>query len=258
MFKLFSVIYFLTCIAIFNASAATENIGIVLLHGKGGSPGGYVQNLAIAMQNKGYLVATPTMPWSQQRIYDATYEESMLEIDQEIDALRKKGATTIVVAGQSLGANAALGFGASRSSAQGIIAMSAAHSPESSGFSNRFRSDVERARRLIAEGKGKDKQTFPDINQGKSSEVTATAESYLSWFDPDGAAVMPKSVALFKKPIPLLFVTGNGDRLAPSKDSIFDKAPPHPKSKFVVVSADHFTTPSAAIEEVLKWLESLK
>jgi esterase/lipase len=256
--KLFATFGLLLACAGYGSLATAADIGVVLLHGKGGTPSGNIQSLAIGLLNRGYLVSTPTMPWSQKRIYDATFEESMLEIDREVDSLRAKGVKTIVVAGQSLGANAALGFAATRTSVHGIVSISAGHSPESPAFINRFSQEVERARKLIASGNGKDKQTFPDINVGKTSEVKATAENYLSWFDPQGAAVMPKSVLSFKESIPLLFITGNSDRLAPSKEYIFDKAPPHPKSKFVIVSADHFSAPSASIEEVSTWLESLR
>jgi esterase/lipase len=85
------------------ASAASENVGVVLLHGKGGSPTGYIRELA-ALQGRGYLVSTPTMPWAKIRIYDASFEEAMVEIDREVDALRQNGAKLVVVAGQSLGA----------------------------------------------------------------------------------------------------------------------------------------------------------
>jgi hypothetical protein len=111
---------------------------------------------------------------------------------------------------------------------------------------------------MVAAGKGKEKQAFSDLNQGQVLEVTATAEVYLSWFDPDGPAVMPRSAASIKTPTPLLFIVGSGDRTAPAKDYIFDKAPAHAKSKFVTVTADHFTVPTAAIEEVVTWLVVLR
>jgi hypothetical protein len=40
--------------------------------------------------------------------------------------------------------------------------------------------------------------------------------------------------------------------------NIFAKAPAHAKSRFVTVGADHFTLPTAAIEEVLTWLVALR
>lgn len=237
------------------APAAGDDLGIVLLHGKGGSPSGYVAELAAALKDRGHLVSTPTMPWAKNRIYDASFAGALVEIDREVDSLRQKGAKVIVIAGHSLGANVALGYAASRDNVNGIIALAPAHSPESSNFIKHMGQDVSRARDLVAAGKGKEKQRFSDVNQGKSLVVSATAEDYLSWFDPDGPAVMPRSAASFKVPTPLLLVAGSRDM---GRDYIFDKAPPHPKSRFVALSADHFSVPSAAIEVVLTWLDSLR
>jgi len=237
------------------APAAGDDLGVVLLHGKAGSPSGYVRELASALQIKGYLVSTPTMPWAQDRIYDASFDEALGEIDREVDSLRQKGAKFVVVAGHSLGANAALGYASSRDGVSGIIALAPAHTPELPGFMKRVGQDVSRARALVAAGKGREKHRFSDVNQGQRLEISATAEVYLSWFDPDGRAVMPRSATSFKARTPLLLVVGGGDQ---GKDYIFDKAPPHPKSRFVIVPADHFAVPSAAIEEVVTWLGSLR
>ena len=237
------------------ASAAGNDLGVVLMHGKGGSPSGYVRELGAALEGKGYLVSTPSMPWAQDRIYDATFDQAMREIDREVEALRQKGAKRVVVAGHSLGANAALGYAASRDGISGIIALAPAHTPELAGFQKRVGADLGRARALIADGKGKEKYRFSDVNQGRFLEVTATPEAYLSWFDPDGSAVMPKSASSFKASTALLIVAGSGER---GRDYIFDRAPPHPKSKFVTVAADHFAVPSAAIGEVADWLASLQ
>lgn len=255
------------CVALFSlvtalasqvVSAAGEDVGVVLLHGKGGSPEGHTRELAAALQGRGYLVSTPTMPWAKNRIYDASFGEAMAEIDRQVGALRQKGAKLVVVAGQSLGANAALGYAASRERVDGIIVLAPAHNPELQAFARRLGADVRRARAMVAAGRGKEKQPFSDLNQGQLLEVTATAEVYLSWFDPGGPAVMPRSAASIKAPTPLLFVVGSGDRSAPAKDYIFDKAPAHAKSKFVTVTADHFTVPTAAIEEVAGWLDRLR
>ena len=150
------------------------------------------------------------------------------------------------------------GYAASRERVGGIIALAPAHNPELQAFARRMGADVRRARTMVAAGKGKEKQAFSDLNQGQVLAVTASAEVYLSWFDPDGRAVMPRSAASIKTPTPLLFVVGSADRTAPAKDYIFDKAPSHPKSKFVTVAADHFTVPTAAIEEIVAWLATLR
>jgi pimeloyl-ACP methyl ester carboxylesterase len=238
-----------------SALGANADVGIVLMHGKNGMPTAMIQGLSLALQSKGYLVASPTMTWARTRIYDATFEQTMQEIDKEVEGLRQKGAKHIVVAGHSFGAHAALGFGAYSTNVNAIIALAPGHTPELPGFIKRFTSDVNRAKALIADGKGKDKQTFGDINMGKTFDVSASAEVYVSWFNPDGLAVMPKSAAAFKANIPLLFINGSDDPFAPTKEYIFDKAPVHPQSKFIVVKANHLAVPSAATEEVIGWLD---
>jgi len=52
--------------------ADAPKIGIVIMHGKGGSPSKHVADLASALEGKGYLVANLEMPWSGKRDYDAT------------------------------------------------------------------------------------------------------------------------------------------------------------------------------------------
>src|SRR5688572_23963768 len=45
------------------AQAQVGTIGIVIMHGKGGSPTGLVAGLARALEEGGYLVANLEMPW---------------------------------------------------------------------------------------------------------------------------------------------------------------------------------------------------
>jgi len=247
----------ITALAGHGVQAGSNEVGVLLMHGKGGSPSGYIAELVAGLQAKGYLVSAPALPWSKERIYDASFEDAMGEIEREVQSLRRKGAKLVVVGGHSIGANAALGYGASRGGIEGIIALAAAHSPESAIFAKRLGGEVSRARGLVAAGKGKDKQRFSELNQGTLIEVTASAEVYLSWLAPEGPAVMPRSAAAFKAPVPLLVVNGLADRTASDRGYFFDKAPPHPKSSFVTVGADHFAVPSAAIDVVAAWLDAL-
>ena len=87
---------------------AAEAVGVVLMHGKGSPGPKYVGSLADRLRDAGYLVSTPDMPWSASRIYDASYEAAMGEIDRAIERLKEKGATRFVVAGHSLGEYSAL------------------------------------------------------------------------------------------------------------------------------------------------------
>ena len=69
---------------------------------------------------------------------------------------------------------------------------------------------------------------------------------------------MPAMAAAFKKPGPLLWVIGTGDPLFRAGAAYaYDKAPAHPSSKYLVVQADHVSTPDVAAGEVLAWIQSL-
>ena len=54
---------FLTSPAL-RAEMPAAQIGIVVMHGKGGSPGRFVNGLAEALERDGFLVANLEMPWS--------------------------------------------------------------------------------------------------------------------------------------------------------------------------------------------------
>ena len=65
------------------APACAQTIGIVLMHGKTGSPNTVIDQLATALQSAGYLVDTPEMCWSRRRIYDRPFLDCLTEIDSD-------------------------------------------------------------------------------------------------------------------------------------------------------------------------------
>jgi len=248
------------CVPVLSLAALASDpseVGIVLMHGKQGSPETVISGLASNLESAGYAVSTPTMPWSRDRIYDATVDDAMREIDQACGSLRKQGAKKIIVAGQSLGANAAIRYAATRREIDGLICLAPGHSPEASPMRERRANDVERAKQMIEEGNANRPVQFTDANMGRAFQIVVRPDVYFSWMDPEGPAVMPNNAASIRRPIPILYIVGNMDPWATPKGYIFDQAPYHPKSRFVTVPADHLGVPSAGIDEVLSWLESL-
>src|SRR5215471_18747675 len=110
--------------------ACAQTIGIVLMHGKTGSPNTVIDQIAMVLQGAGYLVDTPEMCWSRRRIYDRPFLDCLTEIDSAIGRLKGRGAGRIVVAGMSQGGDAALVYGAQRSGLAGIVALAPAAAPE--------------------------------------------------------------------------------------------------------------------------------
>ena len=104
------------------AQAPSPAIGVVIMHGKGGSPTGYVSGLAAALEQKGYVVANLEMPWSAKREYDADVDAADREVDAALASLRAKGAGKVFVAGHSQGGLFAIHYGGGHP-VDGIIAI---------------------------------------------------------------------------------------------------------------------------------------
>jgi pimeloyl-ACP methyl ester carboxylesterase len=238
------------------AAAGLKGMGVVFLHGKGVWPGAFDGGIPSALESEGAVVASPEMPWSFGRMYGATFEQAMSEIDTAVDALKAKGATRIVIIGHSLGANAAIGYAARRRIVAAVVAIAPGHLPETAEMRARTRDALAEARQMFAAGQ-RDKHTWPDLVQGFPTFVSATPAVYLSMFDPDGPAVIPKNAAALHG-IPLLWVVGNFDPIHErGPEYAFARSGKNPASRYLEVVATHLTTALAARAQVVEWLKAL-
>jgi pimeloyl-ACP methyl ester carboxylesterase len=234
-------------------AVAQDRLGVVLLHGKQSAPEQH-EPLAKAIAAAGHPVDHPELCWSGRRIYDRSYLDCLREIDTAVARLKQRGAMAVVIAGHSLGANAALGY-AARYPVKGVVALAPGHLPESLSVRPPVVESLTRARRLIAEDRGEIPAMFADFNGDLAISVTATPKAYVSFFAPDSPAVMPVNAANLSAP--LLLVAGSGDPFQRGQDYIFSKASPHPLNRYVTVPATHFGTSAAAASVVVEWLRSL-
>lgn len=255
--SLWTILWMGLALLVGGAAQAADTVGVVLMHGKWGGPQRNIVGLAQALEREGMVVSTPEMPWSGSREYDADQATALKEIDAAVARLKEKGATKIVVGGHSFGANTALAYGANREGLAGILALAPGHAPESPGFYRVTGEGVAKAREMVAAGKGDEKDTFPDSNQGKSRMVRMAAKVYLSYFDPNGGAVMPRNAANLKD-VPLMWVVGTEDGMFKAGEGYaFAKAPANPMNRYVVVNAGHADTPDTAIRQVIDWIKAL-
>ena len=234
-----------------------DAVGVVVLHGKWGSPSDWTLRLAQALEKKGYQVASPEMPWSGHRLYDGGVASAMSEIDAVIMTLRSHGAKKIFVAGHSLGAAATVRYG-SRSGVDGLILLSPGHFPESTNFAHQLGAAVTRARQMVQTGKGDDRADFEDLNTGHRQRlVRTTARIYLDYFDSEGPMNFTRNLAALSEKLPILWVVGNTEE--PGLRAFGDRRREHaltaPGSQFAEVVADHLRTPEQAIPVVLAWLQ---
>jgi pimeloyl-ACP methyl ester carboxylesterase len=250
---------------------ADSQIGIVLMHGKSGTPmggtepGGRVNPIGAgligALRHAGYLVVTPEMCWSSRRDFDAPYPDCLREIDTAIGELRGHGANAIVVGGLSLGGNAALAYGATHPGLLGVIALSPADNPGPKlSHSPTAAASLANAQALVAQGKGDEPTTFSDANTGAqggyATSLRTTPRIFVSFNGPDSLANIPATVA--RLTMPLLWVAGDRDPTQRAADRIFAGAPANPHNRFVVVHANHVEVPDAATSAALSWLAELR
>lgn len=230
-------------------------IGIVIMHGKGGSPTKHVSDLAIALEKKGYLVANLEMPWSGSREYDVNVSAAEEQVEAALSSLRSKGAQKVFVAGHSQGGVFTLHF-AGKHAVDGIICIAPGGSVGSQVFREKLGNSVARARKMVAEGKGNEKSQFDD-HEGKKGtfSVVTTAAVYLTWFDPDGAMNSKRAAAAVNPQVPILWIVAQRDYPGLRKTNIplFDSLPKNPHTRLFEPSADHLSAPYASIDEIVRW-----
>jgi alpha-beta hydrolase superfamily lysophospholipase len=237
------------------AQDAAPKIGIVIMHGKGGSPERLVSPLAANLHQKGWHVANLEMPWSGRRNYDVDVQTAEAEVLAAISGLRRQGAKNVFIAGHSQGAVFALHY-ASRHPLDGLILIAPGGNVATAFYQGKIGASVSRARSLVAAGKGDERGEFDEFEGGKGNwSVPTTAAIYLSWFDPGGAMNQEKSSRALPRSLPVLHVAPTSDYLAlmRSKQTMFNALPAHPLKRLYEPDADHRSAPAASVNEIVRW-----
>ena len=237
------------------AQSPSPGIGMVIMHGKGGSPTKHVWYLASSLEKNGYLVASLEMAWSERREYDVNVDAAVKEVQSALDTLRSRGAKKLFVAGHSLGALFALYY-AGKHAVDGVIALAPGGSVSTPIYREKLGESVDLARRLLTEGKANEKTRFTDYEGARGIyPVITTPVAYFSWFDPEGAMSLLKAAKAVNPRIPVLYVGPKRDYpiLLKGKQVIFSALPPHPLTKLHEPDSTHLDAPSASRDEILRW-----
>ena len=72
------------------AWAQPSATGVVLMHGKWGTPDKGIQPVELELRGAGFLVVSQEVPWSDRRAYDAGFDEAMAQIDSEVAKLARR------------------------------------------------------------------------------------------------------------------------------------------------------------------------
>lgn len=231
--------------------------GVVLLHGKWGTAQSPYLRPVVQKLGAHCQVQLLEMPWSRDRLYDKSYADALAQIREAVIRMRQSGVQWVAVGGQSFGANAALAYMAQIGDVDALLPMAPGHVPEAFYQVPDVRRSVDAARQLVESGQGDTLVEMSDINQGQRRPVKTSAAALWSYFNPLGWGNMGASAAAFQKPVPVFWAIGKQDMLYPSGSSaIYQKLPAHPDSRYVVLNANHATTPEAASEALLDWVKA--
>jgi len=230
-----------------------SELAIVLLHGKWGMPPAPLDQ---QFKDAGFKVVSPEMGWSRETAYSITYEVSLQRVNAQVESLRQQGFKRIVLGGQSFGANGALAYASLFSNVDALLLFAPGHNPDIDR--NRNPAKVEEAKALIAAGQPDKLITFTDFNDGsRTKDFSVSPQAYLSYFDPDGLASMPKTATSQKKAIPVLVFMGRSDWVTrQGAKYFFGRLPKHPANQYVVSDSEHRQVPQSSFPLAMQWIES--
>jgi pimeloyl-ACP methyl ester carboxylesterase len=249
-------------LAVAAPAAAQGTVGVILMHGKQGSPNTPgLRDIASKAQAAGMKVVVPSMPWGSggwEKI-NVTPDQVFAMIDGYANQLRAQGAQRIVVGGHSLGANMALAYAVARQNVAGVVMAAPGHSPVGSYRNPSIKDSIDQAAQLVKSGQASQPFSGLDENQGSSIRMSTTAGVYAAWLNPRGQASMPVQAPLLPASIPVMVIIGTKDPgYGYIENSVYKPAAKNPYSKFLVIDGgDHRNTDQAASQRIVDWIKGL-
>ena len=237
-------------------SAEPSEVAVVVMHGKGGSPGRFVNELATTLKDAGFQVANLEMPWSGRRDYDVDMKSADDEITRALDAMRAKGARKVFVAGHSQGGLFAVRY-AEMHKVDGVIPIAPGGQVNARTFVNALGEHVNKAKAMIAEGKGDEKAAFGDYEGSRGTNtIHTTAAIYQDWFDPE-TGLTSHAYRRVQAGTPVLYVAPTRDYpgLKRIKRTLFEGLPPHPLTRMSEPDSKHLDAPTAAAGDIVAWIK---
>lgn len=236
-------------------------IGVVVMHGKGGTPNSKIRGLVSTLKKSGFHAVAPEMPWSGYRgvpKYRASVDDAYGEIAGYISQLRKEGAEHVFLAGHSLGANMALSYATHEGQVDGVIGIAPGHIVGGRFHQRSTEESVLAAQTMIGQGSGKEVTDFKDYNIGRKFEVQTTPLIYQSYFDPEGKANFFTNIAALKE-IPILWIAPDKDKVTVMglAKRIYMQASDHPLNRYQLIRSDHGSAPAKSASLVMRWMEEV-
>ncbi|WBY01899.1 alpha/beta fold hydrolase [Ramlibacter tataouinensis] len=235
------------------AAGPAHRIGIVLLHGIG-ADGQSMAPLAARLRDAGWRVRTPDLPYGGPRAFSQPVAAAERIVQDALDALRREGATRLVLAGFSLG-----GFFAAHMAGRLPVDALVAIAPNGGADMKPLDDQLAKARGLVAAGRGNEPTLLQDsdvVSPARYDLPQAVPSAYVSWFDPDGAMNWQAVWRRLRPGTPVLLVVPTRDlaNLRKVRRELWQGLPPHPANRLYEPRADHLGAPMASAEEAVRWI----
>jgi len=245
----------LPVIAPLSATAQSEPIGIVIMHGKGGSPARFVSDLARALEGKGYLTANLEMPWSERLMFSLPVSKAEADVDAAVAGLRAKGAKKVFISGHSLGGAFAIHL-AGKQAVDGFIAIAPGGDAANPTYRGNIAVSIDRAQQLVAEGRGNEPVRLDDYEGGKGTyQITTIPAAFMTWYELEGAMNLGRAARSANPKTPVLWIIPTRDYpgLLKSSPGYFGMLPPNPLPRLYRPESDHLRAPAASVDEIVRW-----
>ena len=258
--KTLCMAFAVSCLAVvFSPVARAAEMGVVVLHGKGGMPRGLVRPLAEHLAQQGFAVANLEMPWSKKRQYNDLPETAVGEIDQAFEKMKADGVTKTFLAGHSLGGVFAAYYAAQRP-LTGLILVAPGGNVASRFWQKKVAPSLVEADAAIAAGRGDETAEYMDFEGSKGEyPIRLTARFYRAWFSMDTPLNQERSYAQLPGSLPVLNIVPVNDYkgLRNKKDEWFAMLPSAPGTEMFEPDTDHKAAPRDAAAHIAGWIKSI-
>jgi hypothetical protein len=238
-------------------SASRPQVGVVVMHGSGSSSAG-MSYLAERLRQPGWAVANIDMPWSTTGQFGEPVEAAEKKVLGELERLRSRGATKLVLVGYSKG-----GLFAAHMAGKVKVDALVAIAPNGGSDQKKLGDQLDKARALVAQGKGQERTLLKDgdvVGADIRYDLPgAVPSAYLTWFDPQGAMNFERIWRDLRPGTPTLLIVPTKDlaNLVKIKRPLFDGLPPHPANRLYEPDTDHLGAVSSSEAEIVRWLSQV-
>jgi pimeloyl-ACP methyl ester carboxylesterase len=242
-------------------------IALVFLHGKNGShESPAMRAFARSFASEGITVYLPSMPWSRK--WNGTAVDAAAVVDAMV-AIAAQNGRKVIVGGQSMGASFSLGWRPGSGlegpppAVVGKLLTSPGHMldlfPPYAGFWKTITPSLDKAKALIAAGKGEEITRFESSNTTGANTIVEVYETrpvvYAAFHDPDVYPSLRKALPQTK--LPVYWGVGSRDPAGGGKRPSFDRLPATPGNVYSEIDGDHNSIMRDALPAMVKWVKGL-